>query len=322
MPPAGAPQRASSATPALAPGACWRREFPGQEQQLGVLRRWLASLLPPCPARDDVITVADELSSNAILHTRSGHGGRFTIEVTWHGAVVRVAVADSGAPAGPRETGDPGSEHGRGLVVVRGLSARMGACGDHRGRLAWADVPWAGTPAAVAAALPAGQEAVIRDGEAAPARRFAGVPCMCPALVTGSPATMRCALAWPGAPETAVPGADPARARAAGDQHAAGGQLAQPGGVLTGRGTSGVAHGRHEVIARRVHEGDPSACAVILTRGGGAGGSQRPSGLARGVLRYRPLHRRHRCRRRRPAVTAAVRVPPARPRRCRPGPGR
>lgn len=180
MPPAsGSPERASGApapSPTLAPGACWRREFPGQEPQLGLLRRWLASLLPPCPARDDVVTVANELGCNAIRHTLSGQGGRFTVEVTWYGAEVRVAVADSGAATGPVEIDDPSGEHGRGLVVVRGLSVRGGACGDHRGRLVWADVRWDGAAAAAAAASPAGQEAAIRDGEAALARRFAGVP--------------------------------------------------------------------------------------------------------------------------------------------------
>jgi len=40
--------------------------FPGEERQLAVLRRWLATLLPACPARDDVILVATELASNAI----------------------------------------------------------------------------------------------------------------------------------------------------------------------------------------------------------------------------------------------------------------
>ncbi len=175
----GAPEWASGETPAppaLVPGACWRREFPGEERQLSVLRRWLASLLPPGPARDDVVTVANELGCNAIRHTLSGQGGRFTVEVTWHGAVVRVAVADSGAATGPVEIDDPGSEHGRGLVIVRGLSVRRGACGDHRGRLVWADVRCDGTAAAAAAASPAGQEAAIRDGETALARRFAGVP--------------------------------------------------------------------------------------------------------------------------------------------------
>jgi histidine kinase-like protein len=154
----------------------WRRVFPGEGSQLSVLRRWLVSLLPPCPARDDVVTVADELGCNAICHTLSGQDGQFTVEVTWYEAVVRVAVTDSGAATGPVEIDDPGGEHGRGLVVVRGLSVRSGVCGDQRGRQVWADVRWAKPAATVAAASPDGQEAAIRDGEAALARRFAGVP--------------------------------------------------------------------------------------------------------------------------------------------------
>src|ERR1035438_7054959 len=123
-------------------GLRWRRVFPGEEHQLGVLRRWLALLLPDCAARDDVTCVATELGTNAVRHTASGRGGWFAVEITWHQSAVRVAVSDCGAPAGPQVIDDPEGEHGRGLLVVRELSARTGACGDERGRLVWADVPW------------------------------------------------------------------------------------------------------------------------------------------------------------------------------------
>jgi hypothetical protein len=52
---------------ALAPGLRWCRVFPGQEAQLRLLRRWLETLLPDCPARDDVSCIATELGTNAIL---------------------------------------------------------------------------------------------------------------------------------------------------------------------------------------------------------------------------------------------------------------
>ena len=84
-------------------------------------------------------------------------------------------VAPSGAPTAPRVIDDPASEHGRGLLVVRELSMHMGVCGDGRGRLMWADVRWDASPAA-AVATPDAYEAAIRDGQAALARRFAGVP--------------------------------------------------------------------------------------------------------------------------------------------------
>ncbi len=125
-----------------------------------------------------MITVADELASNAIQHTRSGRGGQFTVSVTWYGQIVRVAVTDGGAPDGPQFIDDPDAEHGRGLLVVRGLSVHSGARGDSQGRLVWADVSWDSTsitatpdPSATDAA-----EAAIRDGEAALARCFTSTP--------------------------------------------------------------------------------------------------------------------------------------------------
>lgn len=153
----------------------WRRVFPGREAELSQLRRWLGGLLPATPVRDDVVMVAVELATNAVKHTASGRGGRFGVEVTWYGPVVRVAVADSGAPGEPRVTDDLASEHGRGLLVVQGLSARTGVCGDQHGRLVWADVPWPDIATQVAL-FPGPYEGVISDGEAALARRFAGIP--------------------------------------------------------------------------------------------------------------------------------------------------
>ncbi|HUY48850.1 MAG TPA: ATP-binding protein [Streptosporangiaceae bacterium] len=166
-------------TVALSAGRQWRRVFPGEERQLGELRQWLASLLPACPARDDVASVATELAANAVLHTASGRGGRFAVELDWRGPVVRVTVADCGAPGEPRLIDDPAAEHGRGLVVVRGLSVRTGVCGDHRGRLVWADVAWADAAWDAGAAEPAspqdpevgsstgdsGREPPLRTGE-------------------------------------------------------------------------------------------------------------------------------------------------------------
>lgn len=152
----------------------WRRVLRGDEAQISVLRRWIAGLLPECGARDDVVAVAVELATNAIRHTASGRGGLFAAEVSWHRSAVRVAVADDGAPQGPRMIEDPLAEHGRGLVLVRGLSSRMGISGDHRGRLVWAEVPWTGDGATAPAALLPGYEAAIRDGQAELARRHHG----------------------------------------------------------------------------------------------------------------------------------------------------
>jgi anti-sigma regulatory factor (Ser/Thr protein kinase) len=138
-----------------APFPRWRRVFPGRDDQVREVRRWLAGLLPGAPERDDAIVVAVELVTNAIRHTASGHGGLVMVEVIWCGPVLRVAVADGGAAAGPRLTARPAApaaglaECGRGLHLVRALAASTGVCGDHRGRLVWADIGWTGAgPAA------------------------------------------------------------------------------------------------------------------------------------------------------------------------------
>jgi hypothetical protein len=121
-------------------------------------------------------SVATELGSNAVRHTASGDGGWFAAEITWHQLAVRVAVADCGAPDGPRMIDDPAGEDGRGLLLVQGLSVRTGVCGDHRGRLVWADVPWGDATAAEPATPQDPYEAAIGAGQAGLASRFTNVP--------------------------------------------------------------------------------------------------------------------------------------------------
>jgi Histidine kinase-like ATPase domain len=169
----GQPSSVPAVVPADAPG--WQRVFEGDERELGVMRRWLVSVLPECSARDDVISVATELGSNALRHTASGDGGWFAVEVTWQEPVVRVGVTDGGGPAEPRVIDDPDGEHGRGLLLVQGLSLRTGVTGDQHGRLVWAEITWNGPPPGFVA-LADWDEAAIREDEAALARRFAGVP--------------------------------------------------------------------------------------------------------------------------------------------------
>lgn len=137
--------------PALeaAPVCRWRR-FDGRSAELRQVRRWLAELLPASPARDDVVSIAVELATNAVRHTATGQGGHFTVEVNSrdHPGVLRITVTDGGAPEGPHwPTGPcPVRCSGMGLYLVRALAARTGECGDARSRQVWAEVPWAVAP--------------------------------------------------------------------------------------------------------------------------------------------------------------------------------
>ncbi|MDP9850455.1 ATP-binding protein [Streptosporangium lutulentum] len=153
----------------------WRQVFPGHELQLRQLRRWLTSLLPNCPARDDLLLVAVELGANAIKHTRTGNGGRFAVEITWHGSTVRITVVDDGSSSKPHLVDDPMAEHGRGLQMVRHLSMRTGTAGDDRGRLMWADLPWESPSSELPAAFPAAFEEAICAGQVHLRRRFPNI---------------------------------------------------------------------------------------------------------------------------------------------------
>ncbi len=182
------------------PAQRWRRVFAGQEAELRRIRSWLAELLPSGPAREDIVTVTIELAANAVRHTASGGQGFFAVELTWQvrPVTVRVAVADGGARTsphlepgtdplgpGPLGIGSPGvtplsldqldsaqlSEHGRGLRVVRALAERTGVCGDHRGRLVWAEIRW-NADGAAQPDFPDGYEASLRDIRVVLAARY------------------------------------------------------------------------------------------------------------------------------------------------------
>src|SRR5579859_3295041 len=140
----------------------WRRVFAGRDDQVREVRRWLTGLLPGVPQRDDVVVVAVELVTNAIRHTASGRGGLVMVEVIWCGPVLRVAVADGGAPDGPRlaagcavpaeaPDGAAGAAQG-GLGPAELAPAELAECGRGRsapgcagiGGAGWCGPTWAG----------------------------------------------------------------------------------------------------------------------------------------------------------------------------------
>src|ERR1700744_2064138 len=99
-------------------GLRWMRVFPGTLDQVAEARRFVACLLDECPARDALVSCASELAANAIVHTASGTGGFFTVEVTCpRSGVARVSVTDAGGPAdaaagAPSRAGTGGGDAG------------------------------------------------------------------------------------------------------------------------------------------------------------------------------------------------------------------
>jgi serine/threonine-protein kinase RsbW len=125
--------------------------YPARPDQIAMVRALLAGMLGDCPAAADVILVADELVTNAVLHSRSHEpGGTFRLRILISdGDSVRIEVADAGGEwmsqsvrNGAIEGCDLG---GRGLRIVAALAAAWGVLGDETGRTVWFTVGWQGS---------------------------------------------------------------------------------------------------------------------------------------------------------------------------------
>jgi anti-sigma regulatory factor (Ser/Thr protein kinase) len=108
------------------------REAPGQARR--TIGRWIAGRIPE-QTRMDLMLCTSELVTNAIEHAP---GQAIRVELSEVGTTVRVCVYDHGPafswnPAGPRF----GSEHGRGLGIVRRLSERCGLRRNGQSNCVW-----------------------------------------------------------------------------------------------------------------------------------------------------------------------------------------
>lgn len=146
--------------------AWWTRHFRGSADQVLEVRHWLEDLLPDCAARADVLLLASELCTNAIVHSRSGEaGGQFSVDIDWTPALARVVIGDQGSakvPAIAPRSGDAVQlgESGRGLLLVDDAADDWGTAGRPNRRWVWADVEWQAKGGPLLAA-PGGPEAAI-----------------------------------------------------------------------------------------------------------------------------------------------------------------
>jgi anti-sigma regulatory factor (Ser/Thr protein kinase) len=134
------------------PGTRWLRVFAGVPAQVAEVRRFVSFLLAGCPARDALVSCVSELAANAIIHTASGDGGFFSVEVACpRTGVARVSVTDAGGPTEPRAGGPVSGEpdgvdllpvSGLGLALVAARASQWGFSDAGPGRTVWAEASW------------------------------------------------------------------------------------------------------------------------------------------------------------------------------------
>src|ERR1700744_6723336 len=72
--------------------------FPGQREQVGQARAFLAAFLGGWARTDDAVLLIGELGANAVVHTGSGApGGLFTVRASLSGGGLQAEVEDQGS---------------------------------------------------------------------------------------------------------------------------------------------------------------------------------------------------------------------------------
>jgi anti-sigma regulatory factor (Ser/Thr protein kinase) len=119
------------------------RVFDGSRHEVRKVREFVAQVVDGCPVADDVILLASEVATNAVIHTASGKGGTFTVIVQPGDRAVRVEVHDGGSETLPGiGSADDQAVSGRGLGFVEELATRWGHLGDQHGRVVWFELEW------------------------------------------------------------------------------------------------------------------------------------------------------------------------------------
>lgn len=119
------------------------RVFDGSPEEIRNVRHFVGKVIHGYPAAGDVVLLASELATNAVLHTASGAGGTFSVSVLAENGSARVEVHDLGSPTAPavQRSGSPG-ESGAGLSLVEAIADRWGFHGGQHGRVVWFEVDW------------------------------------------------------------------------------------------------------------------------------------------------------------------------------------
>jgi anti-sigma regulatory factor (Ser/Thr protein kinase) len=109
-------------------GSEWVLRLAGSPDQVARARRLVSmSLGRDHPLHDDCVLLTSEIATNAVIHSRSGDGGVFTVTVSYSAEGVRVCVQDEGSSEAPcvcHASAD--ATGGRGLPLLEALAHRWG----------------------------------------------------------------------------------------------------------------------------------------------------------------------------------------------------
>lgn len=126
-----------------APEEGWFVQLPGAPESIAVAREFTRKILHSCPNIDAIALVVSELTTNAVLHSRSGQGGTFRLWLLPINQGIAVFVYDDGPPTGATFDRGDVEDFGRGLQIVEHFATAWGSAGDTPGKHAtWADMPW------------------------------------------------------------------------------------------------------------------------------------------------------------------------------------
>lgn len=120
----------------------FERAYPGSVAQVRRVRADLTPVANSLPFADDLVLLASELSTNAVVHSRSREpGGEFTVRVCVHpGDYAWVEIEDQGGPWIGGECDD--RPHGLDIVAAIAGPDNWGIDGGPACRVAWFRLDW------------------------------------------------------------------------------------------------------------------------------------------------------------------------------------
>lgn len=119
------------------------RSYLGTAEQIRRVRADVATLIGNCPVADDLLLVVSELTTNAVLHSRTrARGGRFTVRVDIRADnYVWAEIEDQGGEWVKPESDD--RPHGLDIVAAIAGAGNWGIDGDALGgHIVWVRLDW------------------------------------------------------------------------------------------------------------------------------------------------------------------------------------